>query len=194
MRRLLLAFALTLGCAGAPAPAPSAVPASARDAPAAIAAPAPEIAGDCPLTLPDQVAARASIDRAPRELYERAIPPVLRALCACTRSGDRVDVRASIAPKSGEVRASAPDQPTVNACLARQLNPGVFEPFDLDARACADCGPHHLAAPARPERIAAFQAANGGPPAATPARASSPAPGPNGAPLVVPFSYARGAP
>ncbi len=182
MRPLVLIAALLVGCVTAPSTTPVAAPIAS----AVVATPQPEAASDCPLTMPDEVAARASVQRVPKELYERAFGPVLRALCACTKSGERVDVRAEIAPRSGEVRARTPDRSAVQACLAGRLDPGVFEPFDLEGPTCPDCGPRRVAAPLRPARIAAFRASQGQPPA-PPKQASTLAAA--SAPLEVPFSY-----
>jgi hypothetical protein len=188
MRHLVLTVLLA-GCASSPSTPSVGAPVVARSAPVAAAAAdamQPETAADCPLTMPDEVAARASVQRVPKELYERAFGPVLRALCACTKSGERVDVRAEITPRSGEVRARAPDRTAVQACLARRLDPGVFEPFDLDEPSCPDCGPRRVATPLRPARIAAFRASQGESPAPTKA---APPPAAASAPLEVPFSY-----
>jgi hypothetical protein len=72
--------------------------------------------------------------RMPAEVYERALAPLVPALCACTRRGDELPIEARIVPARGEVRARAPGDATVDACLSRELAPGRFAP---DAAAAA---------------------------------------------------------
>jgi len=62
----------------------------------------------------------------PPDVYTRAMAPLVPALCACTHHGDQVHVEARVVPAKGEVRAAAPDDPGVDACLARELAPGRF--------------------------------------------------------------------
>lgn len=62
----------------------------------------------------------------PPEVYTRAMAPLVPALCACTHHGEQLHVEARVVPAKGEVRAVAPDDPGVDACLARQLAPGRF--------------------------------------------------------------------
>jgi hypothetical protein len=93
----------------------------------------------------------------PREVYERAFASVIPALCACTEPGGdaRVDLR--IVPGRGEVRATAPEDAHLDACLGARLGTGHFEPIDVAvASDCVDCGPRHVAAPSRPDRLARF--------------------------------------
>lgn len=152
MRAMLgLGSVLVFGCGGARV-APSAPP-----APVASAASDPP--GVCSLKLAEPAVRDNAASRLPPELYARALAPVVTALCACTRDEDRTRIQVRVLPERGEVRATAPEEPRIDACLADQLGPGRFARFDVPpGAACADCSPVHLA-PSRPDAVEHFRAA-----------------------------------
>jgi hypothetical protein len=71
----------------------------------------------------------------PADVYERALAPLVPALCSCTRRGDELRIEARIVPARGEVRARAPGDSAVDACLSRELAPGRFAPDKAAATA-----------------------------------------------------------
>jgi hypothetical protein len=92
------------------------------------------------------------------DLFARSLAPVVDALCACAQVDEeaRIDVR--IIPAEGEVRASAPDEARLDACLAERLRPGRFTRFDPPAGTeGAVTSPAHLAA-AHPDPVQKFRA------------------------------------
>jgi hypothetical protein len=108
------------------------------------------------------------------ELYSRVLDPVARALCSCTRSEDRTRVQATVTPSLGEVRANAPAEPRIDACLGDQLKPGRFAAFDAPPGLKeAETIPARLS-PARPGPVEQFRAKRH----AVPAKQTSPAPTP----------------
>jgi hypothetical protein len=138
-----ITFALACGCGGAASRPPVAEPAAA--APEARA-----FAQSCPLHLPDDVAEHASAPGVPRPVLERALGPVLLAVCACAHPGDDVSLVARMLPNEGEVRAAAPDDAVVDRCLRSRLDPGRFEPIAFD-----EVGPAGDSGEARaPSRVA----------------------------------------
>jgi hypothetical protein len=52
-------------------------------------------------------------------------------------------------PNLGEIRASAPDDPATDRCLAGRLGPvALFVPFDMGENSdCIDCGPRQVKKP-----------------------------------------------
>jgi hypothetical protein len=91
----------------------------------------------CGLKVLDSVAPHpAGTDaRIAPEAYERALAPLVPALCACTHHDDELRIEALIVPARGEVRAHAPDDTSVDACLSRELAPGHFVPDKAAAAA-----------------------------------------------------------
>ncbi len=176
MRALLgLWTVLAIGCGGAPGASPSAptAPIVSR------ATDPPEV---CSLKLAEPAARDKAASRLPPELYARALAPVVTALCACTRDEDRTRIQARVLPERGEVRATAPEEPRIDACLADQLKPGRFARFDVPPGAeCADCSPVHLA-PSRPGPVEHFRATT------HPEAAKSPAAGATAPPATLVFA------
>jgi hypothetical protein len=145
---VLATSAFTSGCAGAPV----APPAIENAPPRAEARAFPQ---SCPLRLPDDVAEHATAPNVPRPVFERALAPVLLAVCACVHPGDEVSVVARMLPNEGEVHAAAPDDATVDRCLRSRLDPGRFEPiaFEEGTETTASSpgrAPSRVAAPGAP--------------------------------------------
>lgn len=69
----------------------------------------------------------------------RALEPVVRAACACSRSGDRVRLTAVIVPEAGAVTAVAEGE-AVNACIQRTIDGRFDPPFEIGTD-CIECGP-----------------------------------------------------
>jgi hypothetical protein len=75
----------------------------------------------------------------PGEVLGRAMAPVVRAACACSRSGATVRLTTVIVPEDGTVTATVAGDERVDACLQQRLV-GRFEPFALGTD-CIECGP-----------------------------------------------------
>jgi hypothetical protein len=104
----------------------------------------------------------SSLDQGPSrlapDLYARALAPVVEGLCACAHVDDQARIDVRIAPADGEVRATAPDDERLNACLAEHLRPGRFASFDPPAGIeSAVTAPAHMA-PSRPGPVQKFRA------------------------------------
>jgi hypothetical protein len=63
-----------------------------------------------------------------------------------------------IVPSDGEVRAGAPDDGRIDACLSEHLRPGRFAPFDAPAGVDGAVTAPSRMAPAHPEPVQRFQA------------------------------------
>jgi hypothetical protein len=149
---ITLAVLALSSCAPAP-PAPVRVPVTSVDTSIAPTLEPCAIKLDRGPASPDQSPARLAPD-----LNARALAPVVEGLCACAQAeGEaRIDVR--IVPADGEVRATAPDDERINACLADHLHPGRFASFDPPAGIeSAVTAPAHMA-PARPGPVQKFRA------------------------------------
>jgi hypothetical protein len=143
-------------------------PTSAEGAGAATGAQAD---ASCTLRTPSSMPSGASALHVPPELYARAFAALVPAVCACTGADDALTLALAIRPNEGDLRASAPDRADVDACLAARLAPGRFEPVAVDGGDCIDCGPRHVATPARPRGLDRYAALR--PAAATRADASA---------------------
>ena len=85
----------------------------------------------------------------PAELYGRMMAPLIRALCTCTRPGQSILVATRFVPERGEVAAQTTDRPeyhartsrSIDACLARELGRGRYEPFRVGSDVVWDCPP-----------------------------------------------------
>jgi hypothetical protein len=104
----------------------------------------------CSLRLPPRAAQTASVVNISDELYARAFVRLVPALCSCVPANEMVSIEARVRPERGEIRALAPGNLAATACLARSLNPGVFEPMDLGSGDCVNCGPRHFPPPRHP--------------------------------------------
>jgi hypothetical protein len=91
----------------------------------------------------------ASVFTLTAELTGRITAPLVRALCACTRPGQSISLVAHVVPEHGEVTAQTADRPdqdarasrSIDACLARELDAGRFEPFRVGSDDIPDCPP-----------------------------------------------------
>ncbi|MGH7435985.1 MAG: hypothetical protein ACRENE_09950 [Polyangiaceae bacterium] len=152
MRLVLSIGALALGAC---TPAPS-TPVRAPAAPADMGVAA--TLEPCAIKLDPPPAGNERPARLSPDLDARARAPVLDGLCACAQADDeaRLDVR--IVPGEGEVRATAPDDERINACLAEHLRPGRFTAFDAPAGVeSAVTAPAHMA-PSHPGPVQKFRA------------------------------------
>jgi hypothetical protein len=123
----------------------------------------------CPLSVPEDVSAHASILKIPQDLFDRALTPVVSAVCKCAAHGQNVALAVRILPEAGEVRATTADDPRVDACLHKLLDPGRFDRFEV-AAGSGDAErpvPQQALDPNRPGRLAAFH--QGPPPPPKPA-------------------------
>jgi hypothetical protein len=104
--------------------------------------------------VPDDVAEHATAPGIPRPVFERALGPVLLAVCACAHPGDEVSLVARMLPNEGEVRATAPDDAVVDRCLRSRLDPGRFAPIAFEeaseSASSADRAPSRVASPSAP--------------------------------------------
>src|SRR6185437_4592345 len=117
---------------------------------------------------------RTSVFTLPAELHGRMVAPLLRGLCACTRPGQLISVVADFVPERGEVTARTADRPDqharvslgIDACLAKELGAGRYEPFrcgsDLVTR-CAAPPPPAARSPREPAHIPPPRRAGCGP-------------------------------
>jgi hypothetical protein len=141
-------------CGGNPAPSAAPPP---KEPPVAVTPATPPVTSPtraCTLTPPSKWPHGASVVTIPAVVYERAMIPLLPALCSCVPDGASLTIEARIRPNQGEVRATAPGDQDVTKCLERALDPGTFEPLDLGSGTdCIDCGPRHLPTPTRPSRL-----------------------------------------
>jgi hypothetical protein len=133
MRGLVL-FAALASCA------PKAVVAAR---PPGMAAPQPAVAAVIPIADPDCEkvlfpSVGASVVFIPGETMTRALMPVVRAACACTRPGDRLRLTATI-HSAGIVTAVAHDDDRTDACI-QQVIDGHFAPGLELGSDCIDCG------------------------------------------------------
>lgn len=147
---MLLVTGLAAGCSAAP-DRPAVSTAIAR-----FGAETPRAGSPCPMELPDEVGARASVLGVSRPHYSNALAPVLLALCDCTKGGEKLQVEAKILPERGEVRATALNDPATAKCVEQKLSPGQFDSFELERTDCIDCTPRPMPAPAHPDKIAEF--------------------------------------
>jgi|SRR5579883_2057260 hypothetical protein len=179
-RHAIATFAsLLVACGGATqsaAPAPS-VAAAPPPAPTATTEDGELV---CPLSVPDEVSAHASVLHVPQDLFNRAVTPVVAAVCTCAAHGQQLTLAVRITPALGEVRATTADDPAVDACLKKLLSPGRYEAFEVDATAAPGApgsapAPQQALDPNRPERLAAFHQGPPPPARAAPA-AAQPAP------------------
>jgi hypothetical protein len=171
---------LLIGCGEATvAPPPSALAVPAR--------PATEPAEPCSLTLRATAGSEGSPARLPPDLYARALAPVVAALCACPPPEDRTRIRAQVLAERGEVRATAPEEPRVDACLAGQLKPGRFTAFDVPPGVQRGAPSTAHLAPARPGPVEQFRAKVRGDTSRPRTNDASPAP----APLVYALTFDR---
>ncbi len=69
-----------------------------------------------------------AVIRVPVTHVGRALRPVIHAVCACTRAGATVRVRARIEPEAGRVSAHVDGDEAIDACVQQTLV-GAFEPF-----------------------------------------------------------------
>ncbi|HQY64233.1 MAG: hypothetical protein IPF92_22470 [Myxococcales bacterium] len=139
-------------------PAPPLTPAAAASAPPAVAAiePLEDLACER-VTFP---AAGASVLIVPGPTMTRALLPVVRAACSCTRPGQRLHLTAVILPEAGVVRASAHDDEALDRCLQATLEGRFAPPFEIGSD-CIGCGPKRFPglrgsappAPLEPSRI-----------------------------------------
>jgi hypothetical protein len=179
--------AMALGCGGtmreAAAPEEEGTPLRNPPRPAAPAPPAeepepePPAPGEattpCPLQwTPREL--RGGVLTLPAELYGRMMVPLVRALCACTRPEQSLAVVTRLVPDHGEVTAVTADRPEqharasrgIDACLARELGAGRFQPFHVGSDLVLECDPPrgpaaprqpgqplHLAAPRRADCV-----------------------------------------
>ena len=131
-----------------PRPAPTvSAPAEVEPDPPA---PAPaKASAPCPLRwTPREL--RASVITFPADLAGRMFAPLLRGICACTRSGQSVVVVVHLVPERGDVAAQTADRPdqharaslSIDTCLARELGAARFEPFRVGSDVVVDnCSP-----------------------------------------------------
>jgi hypothetical protein len=151
------------GAASAELGLPLVVPAPRDDAllaRARVAAPMPPDPGEelppCPLRWSPR-ALEASVVTIPADLATRMMKPLYAAICACTRPGQRVAVVARMIPEHGEVTAKTSERrddssvvasPPIDACLAKRLGSGLYEPFRVgsDNLGCAPVRPRARAA------------------------------------------------
>lgn len=140
---------VVLGCGGA-----GTAPPALESAPPRAEAHAAPYGQSCPLRLPDDVAEHATAPSVPRPVFDRALAPVLLAVCACVHPGDEVSLVARMLPNEGEVRVAAPDDAIVDRCLRSRLDPGRFEPIafeEVGNAAAAEGGARsRIAAPGAP--------------------------------------------
>lgn len=139
--RLLLLLPL-LGCATPPARAPETNLPAEADFPAETRT----IRVVVPLADPACEDVRLppirSVVVVPPDSLSRALAPVVRAACSCSRAGETVRLSALIVPEAGLVTAHAVDDEGADACLQQALD-GRFVPFGLESD-CIDCGPRRL--------------------------------------------------
>jgi hypothetical protein len=120
------------------------------------------VASPCPLQwTPREM--RAGVFTLPAELHGRMVTPLIRALCACTRPGQSIAVVAHLVPEHGEVTAQTADRPeqhartsrSIDACLARELGAGRYEPFRVGSdNVCAAPPPRPAArSPGQPAHL-----------------------------------------
>jgi hypothetical protein len=171
-RCLLVVLAATAACSASSVPpivhapaAESPVPAGPQHGVTTAAPPAAPPRTCEPYTLPADFSPHGVVSM-PREVWQRALDPVVAVLCQCVTKRTRVVM--AIQPNLGEIRAETPDEPIATACLEKRLAPGRFEPFEAPASDCIDCGPRHLPKP------------TGAPPPPAAVLAPTPAPRPTG--------------
>ena len=140
MRRLVV-IGVLIGCNPSPAKQPpakqSAAAQPAPEQPAVAASVTPIRDRDCEdVKFPS---AGGSVLVIPGPTMTRALAPVVRAACACTRSGDQVRISAVLVPEAGTVTANVHDDDAVDTCIRGEID-GRFEPFEVGTD-CIDCGP-----------------------------------------------------
>ncbi len=128
----------------APPPPPVEEPEATPPAPVAPGTPA----SPCPLQwTPKEL--HGSVFVLPAELNGRMMIPLYRALCACTRPGQRLAMVARLVPEHGEVTAQTVDRPdegarasrSIDACLATELGAGRYPPFSIGSDPIVHCDP-----------------------------------------------------
>jgi hypothetical protein len=105
-------------------------------------------------------AAGASVLIIPAATMTRALLPVVRAACSCTRPGERLRLTAVIRPEAGVVHATAEDDAAADRCVQATLEGHFAPPFEIGSD-CIDCGPKRFPglrgstppAPREPSRI-----------------------------------------
>jgi hypothetical protein len=145
----LLVFA-GAGCAGGASP-PVRAPVGASD----VASAPPE---PCALKLDTGASRGGPASRLAPDLYGRALAPVVDALCACTGPEDQARIDTRIVPSNGEVRASAPDDGRIDACLSEHLRPGLFARFDAPPGVDGAVTAPARMAPSHPDPVQKFHA------------------------------------
>jgi hypothetical protein len=146
VRAAVAALALVLTTAACARPVLPPQASESRPSPVVAAA---DVAPRVPRTCgPYEIAAdfgQHGVVRMPREVWVRALAPVLVAACACARSVVRLAV--IVTPNLGEIRARAPEDAETDRCLAAQLGPiATFASFDMgEGSDCISCGPQHVA-------------------------------------------------
>jgi hypothetical protein len=124
---------------------PPSVPSTPLHEKAAVAAPVLSASTCAERSLPADLGQHGVV-RMPSAVWERALSPVLAALCGCARSSVRVVV--TVTPNLGEVTARAPQDAATDACLVTTLGHARFEAFDMgEGSDCIDCGPRPIERP-----------------------------------------------
>jgi len=113
--------------AAVPVPEPLPQPATPADDPTCASLDIPEL--------------HAAVIVIPRPVWVAAMTPVLRAACACTRSGDHVRMVATLAPELGTAELVAPGSEATSACLTAAAV--RFPAFDVGSD-CIHCGPRRF--------------------------------------------------
>jgi hypothetical protein len=162
---LALVSALAIGCGAAlpapgapeeeglplvfpPAPPPGVAPPAIASGPEPSPPPPGASLGACSLQWTPRDLG-ASVIHIPAELATRMMVPFYRALCACSRPGQSLLIVATMVPDRGEVTAHTEARPeiaarasvSIDACLARELGAGLFEPFPLRGDVICDPPP-----------------------------------------------------
>lgn len=149
---LTLAVLAASSCSPTP-PAPVRAPSDRADSTIAATLEPCAIKLDPGSSSADQGSSRLSPD-----LYARALAPVVDGVCTCAQVDDeaRIDVR--IVPAEGEVRATAPDDERLNACLSEHVRPGRFVAFEPPAGVESAVTAPARMAPSRPGPVQKFRA------------------------------------
>jgi hypothetical protein len=111
--------------------------------------PTPPAPGEAKVPCPLQWTPRelhGSVFTLTAELHGRMVAPLIRAACACTRPGQSIMLAAQLVPELGEATAVTADRPeqharasrSIDACLAKELGAGLYEPFHIGSDVVCD--------------------------------------------------------